>query len=442
MSARSVLQWGKLPKIHPTLDDAAKAIESGMRVWIHGTTATPAPLLDAIARRSGELKDVEFAAIHTEGKCSYIEPGMQDSFRHNALFIAHNVRKACNDGRAFFTPIMLHQIPHLMRSGSFPVDATVLCVSPPDEHGFVSLGTNVVTTRQAIMSSKVVIAMVSEEMPRTFGDSQIHLSQIDHLVYHDMPNHEHFPKSSSDVQKKIGDHVASLIEDGACLQTGFGGIADGVLKNLHNHQHLGVHTEMVSEGAVDLTKKGIVTNTKKAILPGKMVASFGLGSNKLYKFMDNNPLIDMRVVDYTNDPRNIAMNDKVVAINGAIEVDMLGQVVASQIGSYIWSGIGGQLDFMTGAAMSKGGKPITALPSTTSKGLPRIVPFINKGAAVDTGRYNARYVVTEYGIADLWGKTGRQRAESLIKVCHPDHRDKLSSIQKFQILCVVFYILF
>ncbi|GIQ79415.1 acetyl-CoA hydrolase/transferase [Kipferlia bialata] len=330
----------------------------------------------------------------------------------------------------FWTPCFLSEIPKLIRSDRFPIDVAMVQVSTPDKHGFVSLGTSVVATLQAVRSAKKVIAVINDNYPRTLGDSMVHVSQFDAMCHEDFARHSVPGAPPTDVQAAIGKNIASLIPDNACLQVGFGAVPDNALANLKGHKGLGVHTEMLSEGVCDLVKAGAVTNEHKAVLPGKVLCSFAFGSEALYDFVDDNNYVNFRTVDYSNDPYVVAQNDNFIAINGAIEVDITGQIVADSIGDKFWSGVGGQLDFMRGAAMSKGGKPICALPSTTSKGQSRIVNHLAPGAGVVTTKYHADYVVTEHGIAELWGYNSRQRALALINIAAPEHRDHLMADAK------------
>ncbi|KAG9391038.1 Acetate [Carpediemonas membranifera] len=410
-----------------SVDSAVKGIRSNTRVWLHGTSATPTPLVEAMVRRHESLSNVEVCHVHTEGSADYAKKEFSKSFKMNAEFVAHNVRNEVNQPHATMTPIMLHQIPKLIRSKDFPVDTTIIQCSPPDRHGFMSLGSNVIATKVAMDHSRQVIGMINPNFPRTFGDATVHMDEVDVLCEEAMPLHCNASRAGGEIEQTIGKNVASLIEDGSTLQIGFGGVPDAVMGFLTSHKDLGIHTEMLSEGVVDLMQKGVINNAKKAVMPNRMVASFALGSARLFETINDHPGLMMMNVDWTNDPRVIAQNPKVIAVNGAIEVDLTGQSVADSIGTRIHSGVGGQLDFMRGAAMSEGGKPIIALPSRTKKGAARIVPWIKQGAGVVTGRYDIDYVVTEYGIAKLWGKSLEERAKALIAIAHPDDRANLTA---------------
>ncbi len=406
--------------------DAVRAIKSGDRVWIHGMAAAPQALIRAMVARADELRDVEIVQLHTEGPAPYAEPQYAESFRVNALFVGANVRKAVDEGRADYIPVFLSEAPALFRKGILPLDVALISVSPPDRHGFFSLGTSIEATRAAVQTAKSVIAQVNRFMPRTHGDALVHSSQIHHLVEHEeeLPEHPHCAPSA--VQLAIGRNVAGLVDDGATLQMGIGAIPDAVLGSLTGHKKLGIHTEMFSDGVIDLVERGIITNEKKKIHPGKNVATFVIGTRRLYDFVDDNPYIQMLDAAYVNDTAVIRKNPKVTAINSAIEVDLSGQVCADSIGSRLFSGVGGQMDFIRGASYSDGGKPIIALPSTTKTGASRIVAQLQAGAGVVTTRAHVHYVVTEYGVAYLKGKNLRQRAKALIDIAHPEHREHLS----------------
>lgn len=416
-----------MPQPHPAKDpaDAVSAVRSGDRVFIHTAAAAPQQLVRALADRAPELSDVEIVSLHTEGPAPYADPEHADSFRVNALFIGANVRGAIQEGRGDFLPIFLSEVPALFRSGVLPLDVALVQVSPPDKHGFCSLGVSVDASRTAVHEARHVIAQVNPRMPRSHGDGLIHVDRFHAMVEVDEPLPESPPPELSEEEKAIGRHVASLIEDGATLQMGIGAIPDAVLAALTGHRDLGVHTEMFSDGLIDLVERGVVTGEKKRIHPGKIVASFVMGSRLVYDFLDDNPLVAMLDVAYVNDTAVIRRNPKVVAINSAIEVDLTGQVCADSIGTRMYSGIGGQMDFVRGASLSPGGKPVIALPSVTRKGQSRIVPFLKQGAGVVTTRAHVHYVVTEWGVANLYGKNLRQRAKALIDVAHPDHREDL-----------------
>lgn len=406
-------------------DEAVKIIQSGDRVFVHGGAATPAQLVIAMTNRAPELRGVEVVHIHTEGPAPYAKPAVSESFRTNAMFIGANVREAVAEGVADYIPVFLSEVPGLFRKGILPLDVALVQVSPPDRHGFCSLGVSVDVARAAVQMAKHVIAQINPNMPRTHGDGLIHISHIDSAVVVDDPLPEFPPGEMSDAERAIGRHCAELIEDGATLQMGIGAIPNAVLAALSNHRDLGVHTEMFSDGAIDLIEKGVITNEKKRVHPGKMVSAFAMGTRRLYDFIDDNPQVVLLDVAYVNDTAVIRRNPKVTAINSAIEVDLTGQVGADSMGTRQFSGVGGQMDFVRGASLSEGGKPIIALPSSTSKGISRIVPHLRLGSGVVTTRAHVHYVVTEYGIAYLYGKNLRQRARALIDIAHPDHRADL-----------------
>lgn len=405
--------------------EAVSVVNSGDRVFVHTAAATPQSLVHALAQRSGELQDVEMCHLHTEGNAPYADPEHANSFQTRSLFVGANVRQAVRNGPADYVPVFLSEVPALFRDAHLPLDVALLQVSPPDRHGYCSLGVSVDASRAAMESAKHVVAEINPRMPRTHGDGLVHVDSIDYGVETDRPLPTSPPPSLSDVETSIGTHCAGLIEDGATLQMGIGAIPDAVLNALDTHQDLGVHTEMFSDGVIDLVESGVITGTNKATHPGKIVSSFALGTERLYDFMDDNPLVAMLDVTYVNDTAVIRRNPKVTAINSAIEVDLTGQVCADSIGTYQYSGVGGQMDFMRGAMLSEGGTPIIALPSTTRSGISRIVPHLKKGAGVVTTRAHVRYIVTEYGVADLYGKSLRERADALIDIAHPTHREAL-----------------
>ncbi|MET3730623.1 acetyl-CoA hydrolase/transferase family protein [Moheibacter stercoris] len=412
--------------IYISAEEAVKIIESGNRVFVHGSAATPLHVLNALLRRAGEVKDVELVSISTFGDIDWKQPGVTDSFYLNSLFVSANVREWANSSSGRYIPIFLSEIPLLFTNGYLPLDVAIVQVSPPDQHGYCSLGTSVDAAWTAVRHAKKVIAQINPRMPRTLGDSSIHHSKFAAMVFHETELPEIFyGEKTNETILKIGENVASLIEDGSTLQAGIGAIPDAVLNCLHNHKDLGVHTEMFSDGLVDLVEKGIINNEKKKILTGKTVTSFVAGSRKVYDFVDNNPSLSFMNVSYANDATIIRQNPKVVAINSAIEVDLTGQICADSIGTYQFSGIGGQMDFMRGAALSEGGKPIIAIPSVTNKGVSRITPMLKQGAGVVTTRGHAHYIVTEYGIVNLYGKNLEQRSKLLISIAHPDHREEL-----------------
>jgi len=410
-----------------TADEALMAIESGQRIFMTGNCSMPETLVQALARRAYELTDLELVHVLTVGDAPYMAPDMEGHIRTNVLFIGPNMRQAINEGRADFTPVFLSEIPDLFRKGApLAVDVALVQVSPPDEHGFCSFGVEVGITKPAAEAAHIVIAEVNECMPRTLGDSFIHTSKLDYIVPVDRPLVALPQGETSELQLRIGEQVAELIPDGATLQMGIGGIPDGVLRALYDKKDLGVHTEMFSDGVIDLVEAGVITNERKTLHRGKIVAGFLLGTRRLYEFVDNNPIVEMHPTGYVNDPFVISQNDRMAAINSAIEVDLTGQVCADSIGHHFYSGVGGQIDFIRGAARSRGGVPIIALPSA-AKGdkLSRIVSELKPGAGVTTTRNDIHYVVTEYGIADLYGKNIRQRAQALIAIAHPKFRDEL-----------------
>lgn len=406
-------------------EEAVKAIKSGDHVFVQGAAATPETLLRAMVARADELEDVSIYHIHTEGFAGYADEAYEGIFNPNSFFIGGNIRKSIQAGRAQYIPIFLSDIPNLIRQYVIPVDVVFLNVSPPDIHGYCSLGVSVVETVAAIEKAKTVIAQINPNMPRTHGEGFVHLRNFDAIVEVDDPIFGMEANDPSDVELKIGQEIAALVEDGATLQMGIGGIPNAALKALGNHKDLGVHTEMFSDGIIDLVKKGIINNRKKKIAPNKIVSTFAMGSDALYAFMDDNPEISMLDCAFTNDTAIIRQNPKVTAINSAIEVDLTGQVCADSIGSRMYSGVGGQMDFIRGAALSDGGKPIIALPSITRRGESKIVSMLKPGAGVVTTRAHVRYIVTEFGVADLYGKNLRARAQALIAIAHPDHREAL-----------------
>lgn len=411
--------------MYTNAEEAVKLIRSGDRVFIHGGAATPHFLMKALASRSKELSNVELVSISLQGDSILTDKRYEGSFRMNSLFVSKNVRDAVNEGRADYVPIFLSEIPILFKRNILPLDVAIVQVSPPDKHGYCSLGVSVDIAAAAAKYAKTLIAQINPRMPRTHGDGIIHIKDCDAIVRGEQELPEVVGKGSTDAADRIARHCAELVEHGATIQTGIGTIPDAVLSSLTNHKELGVHTEMFSDGLIPLIEKGVITNQHKKKHRGKTVTAFLLGSRKLYDFVDDNPSVAMLGIDYVNDTSVIRTNPKVTAINSAIEVDITGQVCSDSIGTYHYSGVGGQMDFMRGAALSEGGKPIIALPSTTSKGESRIVAFLKPGAGVVTTRAHAHYVVTEYGIAYLYGQNMRQRAKALIAVAHPNHREAL-----------------
>ena len=420
-----------------TSDEAVKIIKSGDNIVIQPGCAVPHELIRAMVRRKDELFDVKIYHILIVGDLPYAKPGMEKHFKHIAFFIGGNTRKAVNEGRAEFIPIFLSEVTLLFKRGIITADVALINVSPPDEHGFCSYGIDVGNIKTPAEKAKVVIAQVNKEMPRGLGNSFIHVNKIDYIVEHDeelMELPQVDPDTSPEIIKiydQIGKNVADLIEDGSTLQMGIGAIPDSVLKYLHSKNNLGVHTEMFSDGMIDLVEEGVINGEKKTLHTGKIVAGFVLGTKRSYRFLDNNPIFEFHPQEYVNDPFIIAQNNKMVAINSALEVDLTGQVCADSIGTKLYSGIGGQVDFVRGATKSEGGKPIIALPSATKDGkISRIVPTLKNGAGVVTSRGDVHYVVTEYGVAHLFGKTIQERARALIEIAHPDFRDELTKFAK------------
>lgn len=416
--------------------EAVKSIESGNKVYIHTAAAAPRKLIQALTERHQELRDVQIFHLHTEGEAPYAAPEYKESFRTRAFFTAKNMRKSIQSGESDYIPIFLSEVPLLFNRNIIQLDAALIQVSPPDKHGYCSLGVSVDATRAAIRNAKTVIAQINPNMPRTHGDGLIHESELHFATESDDPIYEHYGSELSEAELKIGSNCAELIEDGATLQMGIGNIPDAVLASLKNHKNLGIHTEMFSDGLIPLIQSGVVNNSLKRIHPDKVVSSFAMGTRKLYDFMDDNPLIQMLDCAYVNDTSVIRRNPKVTAINSAIEIDLTGQVCADSIGTYQYSGVGGQMDFIRGASLSDGGKPIIAMSSATGKGQSKIVSFLNEGAGVVTTRAHVHYVVTEYGVANLFGKSLRDRAKALIDISHPEHREKLENeaMQRFNTL--------
>lgn len=406
-------------------DEAVKIVNSGDRVFLHSAAATPVKLVEALTRRGHELRDVEIVSIHTEGPAPYLATEYEDSFKVNTFFVGSNLRKAVADGRANYIPAFLSEIPRMLKSGLMPIDVALVQVSPPDKHGYCSIGVSVDVSNTAIDTAKHVIAQVNKNMPRVHGNGIIHISSINALCKCDDPIFELAVKEPSAEEMKIGRFIAELVEDGATLQTGIGGIPNAALMELKNHKNLGMHTEMFSDGVIDLVECGALNGKNKKRQWGKIVSGFCLGSRRLYDFIDDNPILEMKDISYVNDTAIIQSNPKVTAINSAIEVDLFGQICADSIGTRQYSGVGGQVDFIRGASLSEGGKPIIALNSVTKKGESKIVPMLKPGASVTTSRAHVHYVITEYGIAYLFGKNLRQRATELIKIAHPDHREVL-----------------
>lgn len=409
-------------------DSALASIQSGNRVYLGGGAGVPKELINGLIRRASDLRNVELTHILTFADAPYVEPQYQDAIRVNALFIGPNVRKAVHAGLADFTPVFLSEIPDLFRNGLLPIDVALISLSLPDEHGFCSFGVEVGTSKPAAESARTIVAEVNRQMPRTLGDSFIHVSRLHHIVEVDYPLPDAPQGGSSERHLRVGQHIAEMIPDGATLQMGIGSIPDAVLQNLGSHRDLGVHTELFSDGIIDMVETGVITCSRKTFHPGKIIAGFLFGSKRLYEFAHNNPIIELHPTDYVNDPFNIAQNENMVAINSALQVDLTGQVCADSLGPQIFSGVGGQVDFIRGAARSKGGLPIVAFLSTAKEdAISRIVPMLNEGAGVVTTRNDVHYVVTEYGVASLYGKTVRHRAKELINIAHPKFRDELTA---------------
>ncbi|MES2382577.1 MAG: acetyl-CoA hydrolase/transferase C-terminal domain-containing protein [Bacteroidota bacterium] len=409
-----------------TAENAVSVVKSGNRVFIHGSAATPVYLVQHLLNRYEELKRVEIVSITTFGNIDFGNIKYKDSFYINSLFVSANTRSAVNNGQGDYVPVFLSEIPRLFRENYLPIDVAIIHVSPPDTHGYCSMGTSVDIAKAAVASAKKIIAQVNPNMPRVHGNGFIHITQIDKMVWNDEPLYEvDYTKDITPVVEQIGRNVAALVEDGATLQLGIGAIPDLVLRNLTNHKNLGIHTEMFSDGVLPLIESGVINNSMKTVKKGKVVTSFMAGTKKLYDFVNDNPLINGLEIDYVNDTDIIRKNDKATCINSAIEIDITGQVCADSIGTYQYSGIGGQMDFIRGASLSKGGKPIIALPSTTSKGISRIVSTLKNGAGVVTTRGHIHWVVTEYGAVNLFGKNLEQRALALINLAHPDHKEDL-----------------
>ena len=407
--------------------EAMRVLRSGFRIFLTGNCSVPQTLMPALIARAMELEDLTLIQVLTIGEAEYVKPELEGHLRVNSLFISDNIRAAVNDGRADFTPVFLSEIPKLFRSGRLPLDVALIQVSPPDRNGYCSYGVEVGVTKTAAESAKIVIAEVNPHMPRTLGDSFIHVSKLDYVVEVDYPLPEVHMAVSSPEQEAIANHLAAIIPDGATLQMGIGGIPDAVLRKLRNHRHLGIHTELFSDGVVELVEAGVITNERKTFHPGKIIAGFVLGTRRLYDFVDDNPIVELHPSEYVNDPFNIAKNDRMVSINSAIQVDLTGQVCADSIGTRLYSGVGGQVDFVRGAARSKGGMPIIAFPSTARGGqISRIVPTLEKGAGVVTTRNDVHYIATEYGVAELYGRTIRERAMALVEIAHPKFRAELA----------------
>lgn len=408
-----------------TAEEAVKVVKSGDRVYVHMGAAVPQELLNAMTERYEELRNVEVCHLHIEGEAPYSDPIYRDSFHVNSLFIGHNVRHTLKAGNGSYTPVFLSEVPLLFKRNILPVDVALIQVSPPDRHGYCSLGISVEAMLSAITNAKHVIALINEQMPRVHGEGIIHISELDTFVEVDRALPEFLYHAPNEVESKIGDHIAELIDDRSTLQMGIGSIPNAVLSRLGNHKDLGLHTEMFSDGVIDLILKDVINSNYKGVNAGRALATFLMGSKRLYDYVDDNPFIEMRSCDYVNDVAVIRQNPKMVSINSAIQVDLSGQVCADSIGTRLFSGVGGQMDFIRGASLSEGGKAIIAMPSLTGKGISRITPFLYPGAGVVTTRAHVQYIVTEYGVANLYGKTIKQRLAELVKIAHPDHRERI-----------------
>jgi acyl-CoA hydrolase len=406
-----------------TAEEAVKVVKSGDRIYLQAAAAAPTLLANALTERASELRNVEICHLHIEGEARYANPELAESFHVNSFFIGTNVRHTLVSGNGSYTPVFLSELPYLFRKKVLPLDLVFIHVSPPDSHGYCSLGVSVEATLAAIESAKTVIAQVNPQMPRTFGDGILHISEIDFLVEINTPIYSHETEKISPLEDKIGDYIASLIEDESTLQMGIGSIPNAALAKLSNHKNLGLHTEMFSDGVIDLIESNVINGNYKGTGRGRALATFLIGSQRLYDFVSDNPFIEMRESSYVNDTARIRKNPKMVAINSAIEVDITGQVCADSIGARMYSGVGGQMDFIRGASLSDGGKAIIALPSITKNGDSRIVPFLKQGAGVVSTRSHVQYIITENGIADLYGKTLKQRAAELVKIAHPNHQE-------------------
>ena len=408
-----------------TAAEAVKVVKSGDRVYVQAAAATPTVLTKALTDRAAELRNVEICHLHTEGEALYANPDLSESFHVNSFFIGANVRHTLKSGNGSYTPVFLSELPLLFRKKVLHLDVVFIHVSPPDQHGYCSLGTSVEATVAAVENAKVVIAQVNKNMPRTFGDGILHVSEIDYLVEVDVPIYANEVVPFSIEEEKIGAYIASLIEDKSTLQMGIGSIPNAALSKLTNHKNLGLHTEMFSDGVIDLIENDVINCNYKSVSRGRALATFLMGSKRLYDFVNDNPFIEMKESSFVNDTAKIRKNNRMVAINSAIEVDLTGQVCADSIGAKMYSGVGGQMDFIRGASLSEGGKAIIALPSITKRGESRIVPYLKQGAGVVTTRAHVHYIITENGIADLYGKTLKQRANEMVKIAHPLHQEAI-----------------
>lgn len=406
-----------------TAEEALKIVKSNDKIYIQAAAAVPQVLVKALSDRHDELRNVEICQLHTEGEAPYANPEYAKSFHVNSFFIGRNVRHTLKAGNGSYTPVFLSEVPLLFKRNIVDINVALIHVSVPDKHGYCSLGVSVEATLAAIENADHVIAQVNKQMPRTFGDGIIHVTEIDAFVEVDEPLPAFPVTEPTEIETKIGDYVAELIEDGSTLQMGIGNIPNAVLSRLYNHKDLGLHTEMFSDGVIDLILKDVINGDCKGVNPGRAMATFLMGSQRLYDYVHDNPFVEMRTSDFVNDVSIIKLNPKMVAINSAVEVDVTGQVCADSIGSKMYSGVGGQMDFIRGATLSEGGKAIIALPSVTKRGVSRIVPSLKPGAGVVTTRAHVHYVVTEYGVADLYGRTIKERIKALVSIAHPDHRE-------------------
>lgn len=425
----------KIPVNYVSAEQALSVIQSNNRVFIQGSAHTPTFLLKQLAKEAHRLHNVEIVSITVYGDVQLDKPELRESFHFNSLFVSASIRNAVKEGDADYVPVFLSEIPELFRQNNLPIDVAIVHVSPPDSHGYCSLGVSVDIARSAVNNAKLIIAQVNPNVPRTHGDGLIHSSRFNAMVYCEDALHEaNFGAKAGANELKIGGYIAEMIEDKSTLQMGIGAIPDAVLRCLMNHKDLGVHTEMCSDGIIELMEKDVINNRYKNIHPNKTVSSFALGTKKLYDYINDNPAFAFLDIEYVNDPHVIRRNNKMISINSAVEIDITGQACADSIGTYQYSGVGGQMDFMRGAALSIEGKPIIAIPSRTNKGLPRIVPVLKPGAGVVTTRAHMHYVVTEYGVAYLFGKNLRQRAKALIDIAHPDDREMLerSCFERFK----------
>lgn len=411
-------------------EKAVSVVKSGDRVFFQGAAMTPNLLIDTLCERYRELENVKIVQIHTHGEAKYTIAPFTEAFYLSSCFVGDNVRKGVDGPHGDYIPVFLSEIHWFFRRNILQLDVAFIQVSPPDKHGYCSLGVSVDITLPAIETAKIVVAQINPQVPRTHGDGIIHIKNIDYAVSVDVPIYTSALGTPSDVEATIGRHVAELVEDGATLQMGIGNIPNAVLHNLQNHKRLGIHTEMFSDGILPLVEKGVITGEDKVIKNGKLVTCFAMGSKKLYDFIDDNPIVHFKEAAYTNDTAIIRRNPKVTAINSAIEIDLTGQVCADSIGVYQYSGVGGQMDFIRGASLSEGGKPIIAMPSTTNKGVSKITPFLKEGASVTTTRAHVHYVATEYGVVNLFGKGLEERAKALISIAHPEHREALEKEAK------------